>query len=112
MSGRMNWRKARERKGWSQQDVAFYWRASELPDAIKDDFSHGKLTRLESKNPETPKAKIGPIAKYELAKLLDVDLRVVDPKAADEYEAIVATLGGPPSTWRNASSVPAESVAA
>lgn len=98
----MDWRTAREAKGWTQADVSFFWRSAPMPDAIKKDLTHGKYTRLESTNPATPKAKIGVVALYELAKLLDVDLRDIDPDAADEYDAIVETVttrGGTSTTW-------------
>lgn len=98
----MDWRTARENKGWTQEDVTYFWRSAPIPDAIKKDFSHGKYTRLESTNPSTPRVRMGAVTKYELAKLLDVDLRDVDPEAADEYDAIVETVttrGLHPSTW-------------
>lgn len=111
----MDWRDAREAKGWTQEDVSYYWRSAPIPEAIKKDLTHGKYTRLESTNPSTPRAKIGAVAKYELAKLLDVDLRDVDPEAADEYDAIVETVttrGSQSATWKTASSVSATAVAA
>lgn len=102
----MTWREAREAKGWTQEEVMFFWRTSALADVIKKDVSTGKYTRLDAADPSRPTPGIGPVAKYELAKLLDVDLRDVDPDAADEYDAIVETVttrGGSSSTWETAS---------
>lgn len=107
----MNWQEARLAKkhadgtSWSQQDVYYAWRSSNLNDAIKGEMkSVSKLSRLELGT--TPKAKFSVFALQALAEILDADLAEIDALAAANYDAIVETVttrGGSSSTWETAS---------
>lgn len=88
----MNWREAREALGWTQEDVTDSWKKADIPDPIKRDLSVGKYARLDAANPSAPVPRISAVAKWELARLLGVELREVDPDAADEMDAIVLTV--------------------
>lgn len=116
----MNWLEARLAKrhpdgtSWSQQDVYFAWRSSDLNDAIKGEMkSVSKLSRLEIG--AKPKAKFSVFALQALADILDADLAEIDPVAAANYDAIaatVATRGSQSATWKTASFSTATDVAA
>lgn len=95
----MNWREARGDR--TIEEVMDTWKTSDIPLPIRRDLSVGKYTRLDRGDAAGPQPRINAVAKWELARILGVELRDVDPDAADEFDAIVQTLGtqrGPSTT--------------
>lgn len=86
------WRKAREAKGLTQEEVMDLWKASGLPTAIIKNMGSGQYKRLDAADPAKPEPQLWPITKYELACLLDIELRDADSEAADAFDATVSAV--------------------